>query len=432
MLPIDPLKLDRTLERYARLSTRFRAALRTSDAVEHAFELRPRELDAEPLAELTSLTERDPLAKPLLQWAEELVQRHACIEAERRVAHAFYREAHPIEAPAQVRASIAQLLHAALKDPALSAAWLGALERHAGALQSARFELWETRARTALTRSVQPPPSTELRDAANTLLTVTRDAASAFGARSLADWLSLALGRDAVGEYPTRLTARNLMELLGDSAWLHGLEPELVGLPALLGSSSLMRGFSALGAALHAAAAGMRRPFVLHHDPRARRESVFAALFGLLPLQRTFAERRLSVARARLRDHERSSGRVLLLSARTLALRALLAEQEPRGTSTLREAFVELTHASLGFELAPTYAGVLFTREHAEVELVGFLLALVHNAELTDRHDEDWFRNPRAIAELRAHLETPPSFELDAKQLARGVELLQKLVTSSL
>ena len=47
MLVIDPLELDRLIERFMRLSSRFQRALRTSDANEHAFELRPRQFDDE-------------------------------------------------------------------------------------------------------------------------------------------------------------------------------------------------------------------------------------------------------------------------------------------------------------------------------------------------------------------------------------------------
>lgn len=435
MLLLDPLQLDRSLERFARLSVRFRQALRTSDGSEHAFELRPRELGDEQLDELTHALERDTLARPLVRWTHELLVRHACIDAERRVAHARFRDAQPFDQPARGQFTPQALLESALADAPRRRAWLDAFSHHTGRLASARFALWETRAEAfeSFPEAAPPPAHTALiSNAAVRLLDSSRDAALSLGFDSFERWLPLALGTDAVGDYPTRLSARSLVELLGERAWLQGLEPELGPVPELLGTSSVLRGLSQLGRALHAAAARERRPFVVHQDPLEQRALLYGALFGLLPLSRPFAERRLSVARARLGDHERSLTRVVLLAARALALRALLADHEARGERSYREAFAEHTSRCFDFELPAPFAGALFVRRRAREELAAFLLALVETAELAERHDEDWFRNPRAIAELRARLESPPEVTLDEALLARGNELLVERLRAAL
>jgi hypothetical protein len=435
MLLLDPLQLDRSLERFARLSVRFRQALRTGDASEHAFELRPRELGDEQLEELTHALERDTLARPLAQWTHELLVRHACIEKERAVAHARFRDAEPFDDPARGRFTPQALLENALSDFPRRSAWLGAFAHHTSRLVSARFELWEAREQALESfpeAAPSPAQSALISNAASVLLDSSRDAALSLGVRSFEQWLTIAIGADAVGDYPTRLNARSLVDLLGERAWLHGLEPELGGVPTMLGSSSVLRGLSQLGKALHVAAARERRPFVVHQDPFERRALLFGALFGLLPLSRPFAERRLSVARARFADHERSLGRVVLLGARALALRALLAERESRGERSYREAFAEQTSRCFDFELPPPFAGALFVRRRAREELAAFLLAVVESAELAERHDEDWFRNPRAIAELRARLESPPEAPIDEARLARGNELFLEQLRSAL
>jgi hypothetical protein len=433
MFVIDPLALDRALERFAGLSLRFQRALRVSDAAEHAFELRPRELGDELLAELSN--GRDPLSTPLNRWAHELLVRHACLEAERRVAHARFRDSEPFDQPVRGQFSPHALLENALDDSAQRASWIAALQDHAARLSAARFQLWETR-EEALQRfpAAARPPEYEkaIELAANRLLASSRDAYLAFELRSFDAAIELALGRDAIGEYPTRLTPQTLVELLGEGTWLKGLTPELANLPRLLGSSSLLRAFARLGQALHRSAAERRKPFVLHHDPFERRALFFSALFGLIPLSRAFAERRLSVARARFADYERASTRVLLLGARAAAFRALLVAHERAGSRAYRSVFVERSYDCFGFELPAALASALFVRKRAQEEFAGLLLALAENAELTERHDEDWFRNPRAIDELRARFEAPAWLELDEARLTQGNELLSRKLLAAL
>ena len=122
--------------------------------------------------------------------------------------------------------------------------------------------------------------------------------------------------------------------------------------------------------------------------------------------------------------HERTLAQVLLLSARLAALRVLLRDVEGQGARAYRNAFLELGHQALGFDLPATFAGALFVRPRAQAEFSGLLSALRENQKLIERHDEDWFRNPRAIAELRAELDSPATFELDEAALTHGGDAL--------
>ncbi|MGC4090365.1 MAG: hypothetical protein QM756_21300 [Polyangiaceae bacterium] len=428
---LDPLKLDQSLERLAQLSARFRVALRSHDAAEHAFELRPRELEEEPLGELLEANQRDPLREPLGRWSSALLVRQACIDVERRVAHALRRDLHPLDQPLRGHFSVAALLQHALTDAPRRARWLNAVAARGSSLQGARFEQWETRA-LAEQRYGSPAPSTFPGDAARELLERTRDAYGSLGVDSPERLLELALGRDALGQYPTRLTPRSLVELVGEGGWLNGLSPDFAELPQPLGSSSFLRALAEFGAALHRATGVGRRPFVLHHDPARLREHLFAGLFALLPTLRPFAERQLQVGRACLGDHERGLFRVSLLGMRSAALSALLADFEARGARAYRDAFVEFTQLAFGFEFDARLAGVLFVRPHAEARLVGLLLALNENQEFVERHDEDWFRNPRAVAEQRARLQAPPELTLDAAALSQGSAIFARQLADRL
>jgi hypothetical protein len=112
---------------------------------------------------------------------------------------------------------------------------------------------------------------------------------------------------------------------------------------------------------------------------------------------------------------------VVLLRARLLALRVRLAGELALSTSGFRRAYVEEVHRALGVELDERSAGILFSpRVGDDARLAGLLLAFALDLELTETHDEDWFRNPRAIEELRERIRLPVSTEPNADALSRG------------
>ena len=66
-------------------------------------------------------------------------------------------------------------------------------------------------------------------------------------------------------------------------------------------------------------------------------------------------------------------------------------------------------------------AGVFIrVRPRDNQRFAGALLAASRHETLLQTHDEDWFRNPRAIAELRAELSEPALLPLSAEALSHG------------
>jgi hypothetical protein len=154
-------------------------------------------------------------------------------------------------------------------------------------------------------------------------------------------------------------------------------------------------------------------------------ERTYGSLFALLALNPVFAERRLDVDKSRRREHVRGIGAVLLLRARMLALRVRLAGELSRSLGGFSRAYPEETYRALGVEVSERAAGLLFTpRPGDDARLAGLLLALSLEAELVDTHDEDWFRNPRAIEELRERARLPVETEPNTDALARGEKRL--------
>ncbi|HWA72922.1 MAG TPA: hypothetical protein VG937_11325 [Polyangiaceae bacterium] len=429
MFKFDPFALDRSLARYAGQYSRFRGLLARGGGRDHAFEFRPPELDEELLETLRNAGDRDPLAGPLLRWAEFLVLEHALTEPELRVAEALHSVIHPLDRPERGTFSIWELRRRAVIDDARREHWLDALESRTQSLQARRFELFERRAeRAEALRITRPNPLTVAPDALDRCLALSADAYAELGVGSLGAALSLGLGRDVPGNFPARLGLRSLAELLREGDWFRGLEPELTHVPEMWGAASVLRGLYRLGSALHEAGAGKRQPFVVAHDPFGFRRALFGGLFSLLPLNAAFAQKRLDVGRARFSDYRRALVRVVLLALRVDCVRSQLSLASAQGPKSYRTAFREAVPAALGFEVSPALLGVLWVSDRAPTRICGLLAALAKNDRLIEAHDEDWFRNPRAVSELRAEFESAPALEPEKAEIARGLELLPGVV----
>lgn len=428
MHKLDPFRLDRTLARFARQHARFQALLAEGAGAEHAFEFCPPELDLELLHELRDAGDRDPIAEPASRWLGFLLLEHACIAPALRVAESLHRAQHPLDRPERGSFSWAEMRRRALIDAPRREGWLFALESRAKALQTSRFELFERRAERAAELGVAAvTPLAALPQAAQRCLELSAEAYRELAVASLPRLLEAGLGRSVPGTYPTRLTLRALSELLREGNWFSGLEPELLRTPEMWGASSVLRALGALGRALHDAGASSRQPFVVAHDPHGLRGELFASLFALLPLNPEFAARRLSISRSRFADYRRALAGVVLLALRVECVRVELAESSLLGTRSYHQAFRERIPDAFGFELPETLAGTLWVDDRAPIRLSALLAALLKNAELTHSHDQDWFRNPRAVEELRAEFESPPTLSCSKQQLERGLELLAEL-----
>jgi hypothetical protein len=435
MFALDPHRLDRGLAEFARRQRGFEAALVSSSAEEHAFELVPEDFDHELLRELQASAARDPIAAPAARWLGWLLREQRTIPATRKLADTLYRERYGIHAPEPGRFTLAELRERALAEGARREAWLAALAERAPELARRRFELWEAQAEVEAELELQAfdaEVSQRLSEHARALLRATADAYAELGVRSFGALLDVALGASVPGEWPARPNARALAELVREGGIFGGLKPEGFDAPRVYGASSVLRGLARLGRAIHDAGAAPKLPFVLAREPSGQRQQTFGALFALVPTKAPFAERRLGVGRARARDYQRSLGRVVLLGTREAALRALLGGESRSARGLTRDRFSELFLEALGFEPAPGLTGAVFAGDRDGVALSGLLLAAAKERALTETHDEDWFRNPRAASELRAELETPPPRAADAAAVQAGVHALTRLVLEPL
>jgi hypothetical protein len=179
-----------------------------------------------------------------------------------------------------------------------------------------------------------------------------------------------------------------------------------------------MRALARVGAGFVDACAPRDQPFSVAHDPYGLERRRMGALLATLPMNRCFLERRLGASRELAQSGARAAARTLLIESRLAALRVLLGQAALSGQKALADCFGELVFRSLAIELPGSVAGA-FVRLHSDdaQRFAGLLLGFQHAEALTTSHDVDWFRNPRAIDQLRSEAAMPPSFEVDPQRL---------------
>lgn len=434
----EPLVIDRRLRDIARSLASFRAALRAGGGEDHAFELTGRFVSRDLLRELADAA-NDPLAPALLRAAHALYEAHELAAFDREHTALLRVVRHAVDLPERGHFTLSELASHALADTrGQRAGFLATLAERAQPATDSALRRAEQRAelRSALDKFIPADidlPGAAVEAHATSILTRTDEAFRTLAPRSLAELIELGLGRDSRAGWPARLTPRTTAELLGDAPWLAHATPDTFRVPPALGAASHLRALFALGASLRAAFASPKQPFVLARDPYGLERATFGALFALLPTQESFARRRLGVTPAGSSDHRRSLARVLLVSVRESALRVTLRAPSFQGARALARAYPELTFTALGSELPPSLLGIFFTPRAGDAQrLAGMLLAAALNHDLTEQHDDDWYRNPRAVEELREGARGPAATAATSEELERGATLLVQWLQSSL
>jgi hypothetical protein len=328
--------------------------------------------------------------------------------------------------------SFAQMLTRALGDAPRREQWTELLIEHAPPISARSIELWQRRREVARRMGLAGPgeiesPLPDTRAIADALAKTTRERVRELGIGSLPAFFERAIGADVPGAWPARLTPARVLDYFRDSELLRSLDLRVAPLPGSFGAASFCRGLGLLGAAWFEALAPNDQPFVIAHDPYGLGRHEAAALFALLPLNTRFARRHLDLSPHALPDAQRRLAQLWLLDLATAALRVRWREAALTSERAFREAFADLAHADLGLSLPESAAGALLSLGvEDEQALLGRLSALARAEALVEAHDEDWFRNPRAIEQLRAEARLPPGVQADAERAQRALALTQK------
>lgn len=378
------------------------------------------------------LPDDDPLKLPLCRWVYRLTEMRINRAALCHVEVVRRFDEHVIDRPEHTRLPLAEILARALSDGARRAAWLDSYVAESGQLASATDLLWQRRREVAARMGLDDPLALsrpidggELTETATDFLAASDDACQTYRRERLADHLHLALGLEADAGWPAHLTLRNLIGPLASTDLFRSLDIDPGAFPPPLSAASYLRGLRRLGAAWADAAAPRDQPFVVARDPYGLARLSAGALFACLPLIRPFAERELGLGGQALDRHRRALSRVVLLEARALGMRASLLPVAYDGGERLREAFEQQTTRWLGLRLPASAAGTLFRARVDDAQRFVAIFAAADRARrLRDAHDEDWYRNPRAVEQLRAEAALPPEHTMRRATIDRGARVL--------
>jgi hypothetical protein len=204
-------------------------------------------------------------------------------------------------------------------------------------------------------------------------------------------------------------------------------------LPERVGPASFLRGLAGLGEQWAQALAPADQFFVVAHEPFRLHVHTHAALFGLLPCDTSFLKRQLAASPGQIESARRALHISVLIETRVRAFKVLLGRAALQGRAAFEETFVGEAERCLGVGLPPSMAGALFTPGVEDAQrLIGLLLACDRTDGLVRAHDEDWFRNPRAVDQLQSEAALPPLATAELQSVGRGSQLLADRLTAGL
>ncbi len=431
----DPLLIDRKVARTAAQWRRWRSDRATvhEGANPFAFDDVSRQAIFDEVGELP---QSDPLRAPLRAWLALLVEERVNLAAAVAAGSERYETTHEVRAPVEGRYTLAELLTRALTDAPRRAEWLRVVERTAAPSRDASLLLWERRAevRRRLWRADEGRPAgvDAVERVARTWLERTREAALHVGAVDVASTVGVSLATEANAEWPARMSLRTIVSWLDEQRLFDGLDLQVGPLPHAVAPASFLRGLAGVGTALVDAAAPRDQPWVIAHDPSGLRRSTVGALFAALPCRSAFAGRILGVGRGDRASFGRALAASRLLASRLAAVKVVEGASALAGSGALLDSHEELSAAAFGAPLSPQTAGVLPRLDVGDVQcFAGMLLAEALDRSLVEEHDEDWFRNPRASEQLRAHLALPPSSVVDPAELEDAATFLAATLSAA-
>lgn len=424
----DPFSLDREVRAGAERWRRWRRGLRRGVFSEQPFGASTR-FGKTLFDEVRELPDGFPLRAGLLRWVLRLSEQRIDAPWLAREAALLRAERHAVREPVEGRFTLQEMTRAALigKD---AVAWHDSRVRALPALAAHRAQLWQRRQEIAERMGLCSPddvelPHPEMYAEAERLLAATDEAVRQFVDRGVAAYVESALARPASEGWPARMAADTFSDLLGQRDWFRSVALDPGPLPARIAPMSFVRAFARVGAAWHVALAPREQPFVLAQDPYGPWAWRCGALWALLPCQSTFLRRQLGLAPHRVTEHERWLALAVLQSVRLLAVRCLARPAALRGGAALADQSGALLFRWFGEELEPNLLlGLTRLRIDDAQRLAGVFLAAARLRELVERYDEDWFRSPRAVEELREEARSVRSGGVELETLARGREEL--------
>jgi hypothetical protein len=440
MAELPPYAIDDQVRRWARAERVWRQRLR-SGVIDPSgpFASTPLVTERSWFREVAESSWPAPQKEGLLRWSFRLADGRVNAAWMALIESSYRVETHTISFPEPVRLTGQQLVSLTLTDAPRRTVWHDGWAEVASRTREASLGWWERRIELARRAGLGHLDGLESAcvdplSLARSVLERTNPHYASFELSDRAAYFEAALGVSASEGWPSRLSLRSLIGLLGSEDLLAGVAPELGPLPQPVAPASFLRGLLRLGSSLMRAYAPTNQPFAVASDPGGLSPHLLGALLGSLPTRACWQLRVGGVSgRKRAQDRARQLTVVQLLHLRWMALGVILRHHVLAGSSSLLEEGGDDVERALGFPWPRSLTGVSpRLLPHASQRLLGPLLAEELHDELVQRFDEDWFRNPRALEELRHRFAAPQPHRVAAEPLEQALRVALESLESRL
>jgi hypothetical protein len=417
---------------------------------------------------LGSLHDAEPLKEPLRRWVLRLTCERVNAEALRQRAALLHNPVEIADIPEPT--SRRELLQRALSERGARSFWLTQMAKQSEPLQRAESLLWQReREITALLGVAEPSElASALRPAPRTATTTSglvlpdavptapaepeeipaRQALQSLALRCLSRlgprlaerklhqldrWIDAALAQDVRGDFPSRIDGPRLLTFFSDGDLFRALDLPQVRFPRALGASSFIRSLDIAGGAWQTALEPRNQPFCISVDPYHLPRHQSGAMLASLSLNEPFLSRKMSTDRAGARELQRQLAWVWLQALCWRAIKVLLRPLAQESTDRYTGGVSDWCGERLALDVPRTMAGALLPLDaEDESRFLGSCLGYAESAALIESHDEDWFRHPRAIEQLRAEHQRPSQTRCTPPQVERAIDLLCRKLEAAL
>lgn len=417
MLIVDPIELSRLLARAEDEATAWHDRLTELALPEDLPLQRLREHLCQDAYDAIreALPEGDPLRDSLLRWQAHLLEQRVNAAMYIEGAELLYHTTHKLTEPERAELTLHELKRRLLDD-ARRNEWFTQLANNASKLSLSRQLLWQRR--VEVYRRLKGPtldeaelPTSEVYDIARWVLERTQPLVE----RQPGFLASLERGlSNPALTFPTHLSPAAFVDWFRETRLLE--EPKLrpFNWPQPLCAGSFAIALERFGSELFRSFASKTQPFVIAYDPLRLSEVTAGWLFARLLNNPAFARRHLGSAQSNVRGVQRTWAHVGVHELRLRALRVLVREALQLLSKERVTAFEALGESIFGEPLNPHLIAVLpSVRANDGQRLCALGLGYALEEGFVERHDQDWFRNPRAEEEFRALAAKPPEIQAD-------------------
>lgn len=437
MSDLDFLRLDRDLRLTVRRWQTFQRDLRNGEEAFDPFEATRWVSTRETFLAASSAPD-DPVLAAARRWiyrlAEQRINQYTLLQIER----GYRSTPFVFDEPEHNRLSLQQIFHQILLDDPRRLSWVHTFARLSGDLSAAHLRVWERRREVAIRMGLTSPTEIEgccpdLEKHAEDWLNVTQRIWEVFRKPRYSEYVNATLGKKADAGWPVRLTSDALLDWFRKGHLFTSLNLDPGPLPRAYGASSYLRGMARLGSAWVDATAPTNQPFVIAHDPYGLKRRTYGAMFGLLLSTPAFLQQTLSLGKRDIHVHRQVLGLTLLAYSRAAALRILLRPLAQQGPRVLGSKIEDLTFHTLGFPLKLQNFGASLRLNVDDAQrFSGLFLGHTRLMQMIETHNDDFFRNPKAIDQLRSEAPRMPETETTSEAIEAGAAQLERWISDAL